>query len=86
MMQVQKCDGSRGQLFSQRAAQGRVQIARVADETCIDVTWCGTAVCPGMQAEVYACNTAHPNQEFNLNKAGGLEAQFKPGYCLDVCA
>ena len=52
----------------------------------IDVTWCGTAVCPGMQAEVYACNTAHPNQEFNLNKAGGLEAQFKPGYCLDVCA
>jgi hypothetical protein len=52
---------------------------------CVDISWCGTQVCDGEKADLYACNDNHHNQQFTLNGASGqLVAEFD-SHCLTAC-
>jgi hypothetical protein len=51
----------------------------------VDISWCGTQVCDGEKADLYACNDNYHNQQFTLNGASGqLVAEFD-SHCLTAC-
>jgi hypothetical protein len=52
---------------------------------CVDITYCGTQVCPAATVGLYTCNTAHQNQEFSLDQSSGHLVAKINGHCLTGC-
>ncbi len=69
--------------FTFDPASGR--LIEKESKMCMDITYCGTQVCPAAKVGLYSCNSAHQNQEFALDKSSGHLVAKINGQCLTGC-
>ena len=69
--------------FTYDPASGR--LVEKESKMCMDITYCGTQVCPAATVGLYTCNSAHQNQEFKLDKSSGHLVAKINGQCLTGC-
>jgi len=78
-----ECSGEEGEAFHVDGDRFR----RATDGACLDVRWCGDAICPGMELQAFACNSKQSNQALALDFHSGFLTSNASGrlLCATAC-